>query len=116
MIEAIHFEQGSRKVTVTIINTEIIKEIISCLAAHTTWQLSFKHYERAAQLARQVKTMNKRQKKKKYGKDWKVWMVLWGGHPKRMFVVPKKSPYETLTTILTIQRVIGRRKKGKWTC
>lgn len=51
--------------------------------------------------------MNKRQKKKKYGKDWEVWMALWGGHP-------KKSPYEVLTTILTTGRMLGRRKKGKW--
>lgn len=49
--------------------------------------------------------MNKRQKKKKYGKDWEVRMVLWGGHPKRMFAIPKKSPYEVLTTTLALQRV-----------
>lgn len=62
MIEAIRFEQGSRKVTVTIINTEIIKEIISCLAAHTTWQLSCKHYERAAQLANEASELEKAMK------------------------------------------------------
>lgn len=58
MIEAIRFEQGSRKVTVTI----IIKEIISCLAAHTTWQLSCKHYERAAQLANEASELEKAMK------------------------------------------------------
>lgn len=62
MIEAIRFEQGSRKVTVTIINTEIIKEIISCLAAYTTWQLSCKHYERAAQLANEASELEKAMK------------------------------------------------------
>ena len=60
--------------------------------------------------------MNKRQKKKKWGKDWKMWMILLGGHPKKLFAIPKKSPYEVLTTTLTARQVIGRRKKGKWTC
>lgn len=79
------------------------------------WDL---HYIKSIQNLRkhgtQRQEMNKRQKKKKYGKDWEVWMVLWGGHPKRMFAIPKKSPYEVLTTTLALQRVRGGRKKGRW--